>query len=288
MTLFGIGGCRVASDSSPLIAKSAQGATYLVLLKIGSRITTFIINQVLLRYLSPAILGVSSQLDLFASSTLYFACESIRVALQRQGSDGVQNDPKEEKALGENGDAAEGRLADEYMSGQRAQETVNTTYIAIAIGVPLAYILSYGYTATADEAVLQTPYIYEALHLYIVAIILELLNEPCFAIAQQQMLYSTRASAETFATSTKCIITCAVAIWAHKTSTEMGALPFAFGQLGYALVLNAVYLSKVIALAFENRFSIAPKKLPQAPTYTALAFPKPSSNSPGISIASPS
>lgn len=260
--------------ASSLLAKSAQGATYLVLLKIGSRITTFIVNQVLLRYLSPAILGVSTQLELLSSSTLYFACESIRVALQRQTHDETQEDPRERKELGANGKTSRRISADSQVSKQRAQETVNLTYIAIAIGVPLAWILSAVYLKSADVAVMQTPFIYEALHGYIVATILELLNEPCFAIAQQQMLYSTRAAAETFATSTKCIITCAVAIWANRTNTELGALPFALGQLGYAIVLNAVYLSTVIALAFENRFSIAPKALSPNPNLHLSRFSK--------------
>jgi len=269
-----VGKAPLGSTASPLLAKSAQGATYLVLLKIGSRITTFIINQILLRYLSPAILGVSTQLELFSTSTLYFSSESIRVALQRQSNDGAPGDPREQRERGANEVNSGRRLANDYVSRQRAQETVNLTYIAIAIGVPLAWILSFVYVTTADEAVLQTPFIYEALHGYIVATILELLNEPCFAIAQQQMLYSTRASAETFATSTKCIITCAVAIWANRTNTELGALPFAFGQLGYALILNAVYLSTVIALAFENRFSIALKALPPNPNLYLSRFSK--------------
>lgn len=262
------------SSASSLLAKSAQGARYLVLLKIGSRITTFILNQILLRYLSPAILGVSMQLELFSSSTLYFSCESIRVALQRQTHVEAQEDPRERKELGANGNTSGKKSANDYVSKDRAQETVNLTYIAIAIGVPLAWILSIIYVKNADAAVLQTPFIYEALHGYVIATILELLNETCFAIAQQQMLYSTRASAETFATSTKCIIICAVAIWANRSNTELGALPFALGQLGYALVLNAVYLSTVVGLAFENHFSISLKALPPNPNLYFSRFSK--------------
>ena len=273
MSIFGAKCGERQPSTSPLLAKSAQGATYLVLLKIGSRITTFIINQVLLRYLSLALLGLSTQLDLFASSTVYFASESIRIALQRQQRDEAQKEVKREKGIGREGDIAFDDSANS-ISPQRAQETVNLTYIAFAIGVPLAYILSVFYINTADEAVLQTPHFYKALHGYVIATILELLNEPCFAIAQQQMLYSTRALAETLATSTKCIVTCAVAIWANRTNTELGPLPFAFGQLGYAMVLNAVYLSEVIALAFENRFSIAPRKLPSSPHLYFSRFSK--------------
>lgn len=265
----------VQPGTSPLLAQSAQGATYLVFLRIGSRAATFLVNQILLRYLSPEILGIATQLDLFASSTLYFACESIRVALQRQRREEGREYPGKWNEPRVNEDTTGDGQPDEDIPSQRAQETVNLAYIAVAIGMPLSYILSNVYLKSADSAVIKTPYIYEALHGYIIATILELLNEPSFAIAQQQMLYSTRATAETFATSTKCISTCALVIWATRTSTEVGALPFAFGQISYALVLNAVYLSKVYTLAFENQFSILPQLLPPSPDLYFRRFSKP-------------
>ncbi|KAL8826569.1 MAG: hypothetical protein Q9191_003720 [Dirinaria sp. TL-2023a] len=262
---------------TPLLAQSAQGATYLVLLRIGSRATTFLLNQILLRYLSPETLGIATQLDLFASSTLYFACESIRVALQRQRREEGREYPGKWNEARVNEDTTGDGQPDEHVPSQRAQETINLAYIAVAIGVPLSYILSNVYLKSAGSAVHQTPYIYEALHGYIVATILELLNEPSFAIAQQQMLYSTRATAETFATSTKCVSTCAIVIWAARTGTELGALPFAIGQISYALVLNAVYLSRVYTLAFENQFSILPQIiLPASPeSYYFQRFSRP-------------
>ena len=263
------------SLSSSLLAKSTNGATLLVLLRIGSRLATFALNQILLRFLAPEILGISTQLDLFATSILSFACESLRVALQRQRHDDSQYSTG--AYSGSNGNGQSKRTPTTEMSsyGRRAQETVNLSYIAIAIGVPLAYALATVYLNSADPAVLNTPYFNEALHGYIIATILELLNEPSFAIAQQQMLYSTRASAEASATFAKCIVTCSLAIWASRTNTQLCVLPFAFGQIAYALVLNGNYLSKVITLAFDNDFSIAPKSLPSGPQLYFSRFSKP-------------
>src|SRR4051794_22555687 len=48
-----------------LLSTSAQGATFLILLQITSRALTFGVNQVLLRYLSPELLGISTQLELY-------------------------------------------------------------------------------------------------------------------------------------------------------------------------------------------------------------------------------
>ena len=239
--------------STSVLSKSAQGATFLILLQVGSRALTFIVNQVLLRYLSPEILGISTQLELYAVSVLTFARESLRVALQRQRSDDRQTQETNGALEGEKSPAP---VATSYEPSRRAQEVVNLSYLAIGLGLPLAYILGRLYLRSADVAVLRTPHIHDALNIYAFAAFLELLNEPCFAIAQQQMLYGTRASAETFATFTRCIIICTTAIWASRTSHNLGVLPFAIGQLSYAFILNIVYFLKVSAISRKNNFSL--------------------------------
>ena len=211
-----------------LLAKSARGAKFLIILQIGSRALTFIVNQILLRYLSPELLGVSSQLELYGISVLYFARESLRLALQRGGG--------------------------------KAQEVVNLSYIAIGLGPPLAYSLASLYMRQATPTLLATPYIAQALSLYACATCLELLIEPCFVIAQQQMLYGIRASAESSATFTRCIVTCATAIWASTSKQNLGVLPFAVGQLSYALVMNLVYYSKIWPKSAQGGFSLIPKR----------------------------
>lgn len=265
-----------ASQPSALLTKSTSGATLLVLLRIGTRLSTFALNQILLRFLAPEILGISTQLDLFATSILSFSCESLRVALQRQRQDESRESTNNEINSHTEAEDKHGRRHEDADSlGRRAQETVNLSYIAIAIGLPLSYALATIYLKSADSAVLNAPYFNEALHGYIIATILELFNEPSFSVAQQQMLYSTRASAEAWATFAKCIVTCTLAIWAGRTNTQLGVLPFAFGQLAYAMILNAKYLSKVTTLMFDNDFSIALKSLPSSPQLYLSRFSKP-------------
>ncbi|KAI4164816.1 MAG: hypothetical protein LQ342_001449 [Letrouitia transgressa] len=263
--------------SAPLLAKSTQGATYLILLQIGSRALTFLVNQVLLRYLSPDLLGISTQLDLYSTSVLYFARESLRVALQRQAS-GTRS-PK----LKENGeDQRKQKTAKSYDEFEKIQEAVNLSYIAIGLGVPLACIFGYLYFRSADAAVLRTPFIRESLITYTVSTMLELVSEPCFIVSQQQMLYGTRASAESLATFTRCILTCASAIWASRSNMGLGALPFAIGQLSYAIVLNLVYQFKIMHLSTQKNFSLLPKRVNSpSPTLTLSYF-----STPHITLAS--
>lgn len=256
---------------SRLLANSARGATFLICLQIGSRALTFIVNQILLRYLSPELLGISSQLELYAISVLYFARESLRVALQRQGGsspEGKEREPNKNGGFKEDGRAHENtrthekrKTVESYGPSCRAQEGVNLSYIAILLGPPLAFIFARLYIRNAEPAVLATPYMHGSLSLYALATTLELMIEPCFVVAQQQMLYGLRASAETSATFTRCILTCATAIWASTSRQDLGVLPFALGQLGYALVLNVAYYSNIWSKSIKGGFSLFPKSL---------------------------
>lgn len=260
--------------TSSILTTSAQGATFLILLQIGSRALTFIVNQVLLRYLSPEILGISTQLELFAISVLYFARESLRVALQRQRLH--NDDPEPEPREGDNEqDKTASRIVSSYGAGRRAQEAVNLSYIAIGLGLPLTYVFAKLYLRSAAPAVLGTAYIHQSLNVYAVATFLELLSEPSFAVAQQQMLYGTRARAETLATSAKCLTTCGTAIWASNSGSNFGSLPFALGQLSYAIILNAVYLFNTIPLRSQTNFSLVLRPLPRTPNLVLSRFSLP-------------
>ncbi|MCJ1397915.1 Oligosaccharide translocation protein rft1 [Xylographa trunciseda] len=236
----------MSNAQASVLARSVRGASFLILLQIGSRALTFAVNQVLLRYLSPELLGVSSQLELYGISVLYFARESLRVSLQRQRVDSRRegdHGPRETKNI-------------EF---GRAQEVVNLSYIAVLLGPFLAFAFATLYIQKAGPAVLNIPYVYQSLVLFGLATVVELLAEPCFVIAQQQMLYGLRASVESSATFTRCVLTCATAIWASTNGQNLGVLPFAVGQMGYALVLNLVYYGKIWRSSYKEGYSLFPK-----------------------------
>ena len=212
--------------SNSILSASAKGATFLILLQVASRALTFGVNQVLLRFLSPELLGVSAQLELFSISVLYFARESLRVALQRQA--------------------------------HGTQAVVNLSYLAVAFGTPLAYGLALLWMSRGTPAV---PYFVESLVVYCLATFLELLSEPAFSAVQQKLLYKTRASAESSATLLRCVGTCGSAILASRASLDIGVLPFAIGQLAYALALLVVYSYKTWPVAKADGFSLFPEKV---------------------------
>jgi len=110
----------------------------------------------------------------------------------------------------------------------------------------------------------QVPCFTESLLLYGVASVVELLSEPAFVAAQQKQLYKVRASAESAATITKCVTTCLPAIYASRRGLDIGVLPFAIGQMSYALVLLLVYIARIQPLSKKDSFSIALKTLPRS------------------------
>jgi hypothetical protein len=213
--------------ASSILSASAKGATFLILLQVGSRALTFAVNQVLLRFLSPELLGISAQLELFSISVLYFARESLRVALQRQA--------------------------------HNTQTVINLSYLAVFFGIPLIYSLALLWISQGTPNV---PYFVDALSLYCLATFVELLCEPAFSAVQQKLLYKVRASAESAATLLRCLGTCGVAVWGSRYGVDVGVLPFAVGQLAYATALLAVYTTKMWPVARNGNFSLVPKQIP--------------------------
>jgi oligosaccharide translocation protein RFT1 len=229
--------------SNSILSASAKGATFLILLQVGSRFLTFGVNQILLRFLSPELLGVSAQLELFSISVLYFARESLRVALQRQAH-GIQ-------------------------------AIINLSYLAVIFGIPLIYGLDLILWKKSGKP--NVPYFVVALKLYSLATFIELLTEPAFSTVQQKLLYKIRASAESTATLLRCLGTCGSAFWASRAGVDVGVLPFAIGQLAYALGLLVVYIANVYPIARKDEFSLLPKKIAstkEAPTvFNLLSTP---------------
>jgi oligosaccharide translocation protein RFT1 len=200
-----------SASSSNVLAASAAGARYLILLSISSRLLTFLVNNLLLRYLSPSLLGISVQLELLSISILYFSRESLRTALQRQS----QNTKNSSIII------------------------TNLALLCLPLGICFSGVLGWSYWRGSEVG--QLPWGKEAVGLYVLATIFELASEPGFALGQAGLRYKLRAGAESAASLTRCFLTCGTTIYFAKQGWEIGALGFALGQLGYGVVLFLVY-----------------------------------------------
>ncbi|KAI5807465.1 oligosaccharide translocation protein RFT1 [Peziza echinospora] len=277
---------REATESATLLRASAEGVKFLVILQISSRLLTFIVNQVLLRYLSPELLGVSVQFELYMITILYFSRESLRTAVQRyrsaSGNASSKTSPDESKKDithdGGRKPLYEGSLP------ARSQTVVNLAYIPIALGIFFSAIISpyYAYSFVSADTAAQ-PYFYHSMALYAFSTLLELCSEPSFALSQQNMQYKLRAASESSAAFTRCILTCMLTIYASKTGLGgvrgIGPLPFAVGQLGYAIVLTGVYVWHGLKSAQSGDFSLGLRKVvSKTNAYHLGYFFKPLSN----------
>ena len=209
------------------VAASAKGATYLVVLQISSRAVTFALNQYLLRFLLPELLGVSVQLELYKMGTMYFARESLRVAAERRSDGGVQ-------------------------------AAINLSYLAIIAGLPIGALLAEWYLSMT---IFDVPYFAEALRISQLAAFVELLMEPAFTAVQQNLMYGARAAAEGCSVILKTLTVFGLFFWGHRNGVNLGVLPYAAGELMNSVVLTSVYWMLMTPVAREKKFSLFPTKI---------------------------
>ena len=212
--------------SNPISA-SAKGATFLILLQIGSRAITFLLNQYLLRFLSPQLLAISVQLELYKMGTMYFARESLRVAAERRSDGGVQ-------------------------------AAINLSYLAIIAGLPIGEVLAEWYLSLNTS---EVAYFAQALRVYQLAAFGELLMEPAFTAVQQNLMYGARAVAEGSSVILKTLTVFGLFIWANLKGKDIGVLPYAAGEMVNSIVLTSVYWTMTAPVAKEKNFSLWPRKM---------------------------
>lgn len=232
-----------SSESTASSTSAVRGASMLISLQLVSRLVTFAANQLLLRFLTAPLLGLSTQLEVYYLSVLFFARESLRVAIQRQGP-----------ASTEGTDSKAGAAA-----AREGQAVVNLGYLAVGLGSFVSVGLGWLYLEYASEASLAEPYLALSLRLYGVAAMVELLSEPCFVLLQTRLRFGTRAAAESAATFARCAVVLASAVWSSRTGRHLGVLPFALGQLCYGGVLLLGYIASGYRLASDAGFSLLPR-----------------------------
>ncbi|OQD95547.1 hypothetical protein PENVUL_c110G08231 [Penicillium vulpinum] len=229
-----------------ILASSATGTSFLILIQLASRIFTFASNQLILRTLSPVVLGIAAQLELFQVSILYFSRESIRMAIQRQPI------PSSPDCKNPSPDADTATFDSHSVA---SQTVVNMSYLSFALGFPSSLIFSMLYQRFVPEEASNTAFFYHSMVLIGAASLMELSIEPFFSVVQQHMLYEKRAAVEMPAAFLRSAVTSSAFIYASQVNYDLGVLPFALGHLSYSLALICGYSLALLRGTNASRFS---------------------------------
>ncbi|KAF3401608.1 Oligosaccharide translocation protein RFT1 [Penicillium rolfsii] len=239
-----------------MLASSATGTTFLIMIQLASRIFTFASNQLILRTLSPIVLGLAAQLELYQVTILYFSRESIRLAIQRQPLTPVSaasTDTKKDLKL----DASD--LLDQLAIS--SQSVVNVSYLSLCLGLPFTILMTLLYQYFAPAQAIDTPFFQASVAVTGLASLLELCIEPFFAVIQQRMWYEKRAAVEMPAAFLRSLVTCSSFLIASRINQPAGALPFALGHLSYSIALLCGYCWALLRGAGERRFTFLLTKI---------------------------
>lgn len=194
-----------------LLAATAKGASYLILLQFLSRMLTFSLNQIVLRYISKETFGIASvNLELLSSTILFISREGFRSALIR--------------------------------SNKNQQSILNLAYIPTLFGLVTTMITCAYYLSTiSEEQSIQFPYYRMAVMLYGAASFLELVVEPLFVLALNQLYFQLRVTVEGVAVILRCVITFGLTLY-FAGNDKLSILAFAIAQFVFGLTMMLGYL----------------------------------------------
>ena len=200
----------------PTVSRALSGARQLVALLAAQRLANFALNQLLIRHVSPEVLGLTTiRLELLLSTVLFLSREGFRLALVRSEAAIV---------VSEEGAAPDAR--------QRVaqQQLINTAWLPVPLGFALALVVVAAaprVLGTASEAGAAAPA--RAYALYCGAAALETLAEPLFIVAQAHMWTGLRVSTEAAATLARSALSFGLLVAVGMD----GGDAFGFAQLGY-------------------------------------------------------
>lgn len=252
-----------SNNNDDLLASSAKGAGYLVLLQFASRMLTFGLHQIVLRYTTAETLGIASvKLELLLSTILFISREGFRCALLRgddNDNDSNNNNSKGHDRRGNN--------------NSNEQKITNLAYIPTILGLVTTFLACGYYLSTIDTTTAaKYPYYRTSVILFGIAAFAELLVEPLFVLAMNRLYFQLRVSVEGVAVLLRCLITFGLTLAgaskaglaSNNNSNAYGVLAFAVAQLAFGLTMTIGYLGFFFKKVRQNEIdlhNLYPRKL---------------------------
>ncbi|CAG99509.1 glycolipid translocation protein [Kluyveromyces lactis] len=219
--------------------KFANGVLFLMLGQTLSKGVNFLLNTLLVRYLSPRIFGITSFLEFLLSTVLFFSRESIRISTLRIKS--TTDSGKLEKV--EDGEDT-----------RTLQSLINFGYIPFVIGLPLSIILISWQYSNLNSYFIDLPYFKASIFLIWLSILIELVSEPFYLVHQYLLNHFIRSKYESLGVTFACVANFIIVVWFEKMVNGVGLelhddykqegiaiFAFAVGKLVHAMTLLACY-----------------------------------------------
>lgn len=229
-----------------ILEKSTKGATFLMMGQLVTKMATFVLNNLLVRFLSPRIFGITAFLEFIVGTALFFSREAVRMSTLR-----IKDTSEDEK----------GRSRSDVL-----QTAVNFAHIPIWIGLPLSIILTTWQYRNINSYFVALPYFTWSMFLIWSSIIIELFSEPFFIANQFMLNYGTRSQFEsisvTFGSVVNFLVIMGFENWSRGDDVEVtettregiAIFAFALGKASHSLVLLACYY-------YNYQRYFAPKRL---------------------------
>ncbi len=189
-----------------LVSASLASASSLVLLQLISRVFTFVLNQLLVRLVSPQVFGTAAiQFELLLSTILFLSREGTRNALLRAGK------------------------------GSSTLATIqgNIALLPVLFGIPITIFSTVTYLYASSDTTTSQPHFTLSVIIYALAAFCELLSEPLYIRAQNELRFDVRVRIEGTAVFAKTTVAFIILV---ATSAEWALVAFATGQAAYGLI----------------------------------------------------
>jgi oligosaccharide translocation protein RFT1 len=219
LTFADQGGADMETKATKLGLKAARGT----LLSIALRLTSFILSQATVRFVSAAALGKASvPLELLLGTALFVSREGFRLALTK--------------------DVTEKKGYDGHT--QQQQQMINVAWLSVPLGIIISMFAMFLHIHTCNQnkgGGEETQSENEATDykmagiLYCLASFIESLSEPLVIICLQQMDVTTKAKSEGFALVSKSV-SCFVCL--SILSSDWAVSAFGISQLIYGFTFT--------------------------------------------------
>ncbi|KAI1791604.1 Rft-1-domain-containing protein [Ganoderma leucocontextum] len=221
----------MTTEKAPsLLSATLASGSSLVLLQLFSRVVTFILNQALVRLVSPQVFGTTSiQFELLLSTILFLSREGVRNALLR---------------------ASAQKTADRDVTNPLV---TNISLLPVALGIPTAIGSALIYLGSSSLTTSSQPHFQTSVLLYVLAAFFELLSEPMYIRTQNELRFHVRVRAEGTAVMLKTITTFLVLV---SASEDYALVAFALGQAAYGLTMLVSF-----TIACRDNLSFIPKQV---------------------------